>query len=118
MVARERVTVGRDSVFTRALAFVPTRAAATLLEARAFVVGGAATVRHHLLVDVRAEKRAVSLLVGWESPVAALKITARKGEAGVVSLGRGTAVEVAVEALHESAGRHREALDHRHLLHQ
>ena len=63
------------------------------------------------LVDVRADKRAVSLLVGWESPVAALKITARKGEAGVVSLGRGTAVEVAVEALHESAGRHREALD-------
>jgi hypothetical protein len=62
-------------------------------------------------VDVRADKRAVSLFVGWESPVAALKITARKGEAGVVSLGRGTAVEVAVEALHESAGRHREALD-------
>lgn len=63
------------------------------------------------LLDVRAEKRAVSLLVGWESPVAALRITARKGEGGVVSLGRGTAVEVAVEALHESAERHRGALD-------
>ena len=63
------------------------------------------------LVDVRAEKRAVALLVGWEQPVAALRITARKGEGGVVLLGRGTAVEVAVEVLHESAGRHREVLD-------
>lgn len=62
------------------------------------------------LVDVRAAKRAVELLVGWERPVAALRITARKGEEGVVSLGRGTAVEVAVTELHESAGRHREAL--------
>ncbi len=59
VVSRERVTVGHDSVFTRALAFVPTRAAATLLEARAFVVGGADTVRHHLLVDVRAERWSV-----------------------------------------------------------
>lgn len=61
------------------------------------------------LVDVRAEKRAVSLLVGWEQPVAALRITARKGE--LIPLARGGAVEVSVEALHDSAGAHRGALD-------
>jgi len=65
------------------------------------------------LVDVRAERRAVDLLVGWERPVAALRISPRKGEGDVVTLGRArpAAADVAVVPLHESAERHRASLD-------
>lgn len=65
------------------------------------------------LVDVRADRRAVELLVGWESPVAALRVSARQGDGGVVPLvrARPAAADVTVHRLHESAERHMAALD-------
>lgn len=65
------------------------------------------------LVDLRVERAAVELLVGWESPVAALRLTSRRGGGDVVALGRArpAAVDVEVRQLHDSAARHRAALD-------
>lgn len=66
------------------------------------------------LVDVRVARRSVELLVGWESPVAALRLSSRRASpGGVVALGRGraAAVDVTVTHLHASAEAHREALD-------
>jgi MoaA/NifB/PqqE/SkfB family radical SAM enzyme len=62
------------------------------------------------LLGVRTPKQAVELVLGKESAVAALRITARTNP-DLLPLRRGSAVDVVVRSLHETAARHRAALD-------
>ena len=59
VVARTRVTSARDTTFPVALTFVPTVARPAVLQLRAFVAGSVDTVRHDVLVDVRAARWSV-----------------------------------------------------------
>lgn len=68
------------------------------------------------LVDVHVERRAIELLMGWEQPVAALRLAPRRGGGGegeVLSLGKGrpAVVEVSVRTIHPSAERLASSLD-------
>ena len=59
VVARERRGAAHDSLATAAVSFVPTRAVPTVLQLRAFAVGGRDTVRHDILIDVRSTRWSV-----------------------------------------------------------
>jgi len=59
VVAHTRVTSARDTTFPVALTFVPTVARPAVLQLRAFVAGSVDTVRHDVLVDVRAARWSV-----------------------------------------------------------
>lgn len=59
VVARERRRIARDTVLTVPLTFVPSTLGAEVLQARAFVSERSDTVRHDVLVNVRAHRWSV-----------------------------------------------------------